>query len=71
MPAKIVSFGRPISEEQYNPGKSISKGKQKNTGAGVQFCQTSNKEGCKDAAAKHPGNTIMATPKQKMPSFSK
>jgi len=46
------------------------KRKLKNAGPGVQFAQSSNKEGLSYAAAKHPGNTIMSTPKQKSPTFN-
>ena len=59
------------SIENYEPGKSISGGKQKNTGAGVQFCQKSNKEGYSGSAAQHPGNTIMSQVPQTVIKFGK
>jgi hypothetical protein len=58
--------GKPFFKNGDNPLKR----KMVNSGKGSEFTnQKSNKEGYSEAAAKHPGNTIITPAKQKAPKF--
>ena len=63
---------KPFFKNGDNPLKrKMVNGPDKNGQGGSVFTnQKSNKEGYSEAAAKHPGNTIITPAKQKAPKFN-